>query len=979
MLARNFQLNPSLSLPVESLPYTTMLKVQLFGQFSVTFDGVPLTTLHTPRLQALFTYLLIYRAAPVPRDQLAYLFWPDSKEAQARTNLRNLVHQMRQALPECDRFLYSDTHCLQWRQESPFTLDTADFERCLEVEPAKRLPREALEQAVRIYQGDLLPGCYEDWILPERERLRAAYLHSLKTLAVIAEDARDYLLAVDYANRLVRAEPLLPAANQQLIRLYSLLGDRPAAVKAYEAYARLLQDELGVEPDEEIQDLYERIRQPRDMGARLAAPSAVSLIGRQVEWRQILSIWQTASRGGPQIVFITGEAGIGKTRLVEELASWATLQGMRAPMAYCYPAEGSLPYAQVVTWLRAQPLPALEKTWLVEIARLMPEILQKYPGLPKVEPLHEAWQRQRLFEALARALLLPRQKLILILDDIQWCDRDTLEWLHYLLRFDSSAPLLVLATARSGEIALDSPLATLQSALRSEGRYHEIELGPLSENDTVYLASQIYRENPPYTLNPDEATRIYRESEGNPLFTIEMARLEQANRQNGSAGGHRLEDSERVRGVLSQRISQLSPNAREVACVAAILGREFNMDVLYRAGDEPHEHIARAIDEMLQKRIIREISPDAYDFTHDKLRQAAFSEWSSAHRCLIHRKVAEAYLRLDESSPRPRNAEIASHYEHAGLPLLAVEHYRLAAETSSHIFANAEAQRYLQRAVDLAESLGVDQPTGISSYDFACLLARWGDMLALNGHYPQAQSAFERALNQPYAFSGIWRSQIYRKMSDALVPQYLHDQAHAALDQAEQALGLMDREGTEEEQQEWIQIQLARSQLFYWSNQPEQIEAIVPRIEPVVEKYGRLDQCIYLLNQHCLSRTRRERYRLSWETVQMVQRGLELAEKLADPYIMALTWFQLGFSLLWYGDPGAARPWLEKGYEATARLGVRLWQVRSLAYLSVVCRKLNDLKSVRELIPELLDRSSMLDEPTYHGIGLANQGWLAWR
>ena len=417
------------------------LHVYLLGHFQLQYEGQAVVTVNSARLQSLLAYLVLHRQAPLSRQQIAALFWPDTSEPQARTNLRNLLHQLRQALPCCDDFICSNAYTLEWLKEFPYTLDVESFERCLGTASGQAVQREMLEQAVKIYGGDLLPGCYDDWIGPERERLRLAFLSALEALVVMVEGGREYSTALNFARRLIQADPLHPGANRQLIRLHSLLGDRPAALKAYRDYARLLQTELDTEPDVETQDLYARLRQAGSVLSRPLAADANPLVGRKAEWRRIQSVWQAASAGVPQAIFITGEAGIGKTRLVEELAVWADRQGIATASAFCYPAEGSLPYAPVVSWLRGQPIHTLEKTWLAEIARLLPEVKTKNPGLPIPGPLHEAWQRQHLFEALARALLVKRQALILILEDIHWCDQDTLEWLHYLLRFDPKAPL----------------------------------------------------------------------------------------------------------------------------------------------------------------------------------------------------------------------------------------------------------------------------------------------------------------------------------------------------------------------------------------------------------------------------------------------------------------------------------------------------------------------------------------------------------
>jgi len=273
----------------------------------------------------------------------------------------------------------------------------------------------------------------------------------------------------------------------------------------------------------------------------------------------------------------------------------------------------------------------------------------------------------------------------------------------------------------------------------------------------------------------------------------------------------------------------------------------------------------------------------------------------------------------------------------------------------------------------------VGRPNSNSLQDHAGLLEWLGDLLLLNGKYPQEQSTFEKALTLSVSTAGKWRSQIYRKISDALVQQYNHPLAHAALDQAEQALNLPTGAGMQEERQEWIQIQLARSQLFYWDNHPEQIDAIVQKISPMVAGEGRKDQQIDLLSQQYLARLRHERYRLSDETVDIARHKLELVKTLDDPYNLAWAQFQLGFGLLWHAEPQAAREWLTLCYETAKRMGARLLQVRCLAYLDIVSRKLGDLPALRSQTELLLDLAPAIGEHMYHGVGLANQGWLAWR
>ena len=963
----------------------SFLQLNLLGGFELFYDEKPVNLAYSTRLQTLITYIVLHRSAPVVRQRLAFIFWPDTSESQARTNLRNLIHQLRQALPFISTYLTFDNNILEWRSDTAFRLDIDAFRQCLVVAPGQTPTKEALAEAVQLYKGDLFPACYDDWILPAREEMQQMFMGALDRLAFLQEEAREYPQALNTARWLVQADPLQPASNQRLMRLYTLVGDRPAALRAYHTYSHQLWQELGAKPDAEIEELYQRIqaaaKSPDKGTIKLSAKdsakpeerAASPLVGRTEDWRKLLALWQNATTGKIQVGLITGEAGIGKTRLIVELTNWAELQSIPIDTATCYPAEGSLSYGPVMSWIQARPIPALDKVWLAEISRLLPELRQKVPGLPRLEPLHEAWQRQRLFEALSRAVLGRSRIQILVLEDVQWCDRDSLEWLHFLVRFRANVSLLVLVTMRHGEIAQDHPLRAFQTALRTEGYYSEIKLDRLAMADSIQLIEQTSQQAYRHGIDPDTAANIYQHTEGNPLFLVEMVRLSQTSLENLLAA------SGRIQAVLSHRLDQLSQETLEMTALAATIGREFALPVLRQAGGESDEHLVRAIDELLHSYIIKEISSDTFDFTHDLLRQAALSGLSMAHRRLLHRKVAEAYFHLDQFALHPRHAEIASHFERAGLALQAVGHYRLAAEAAADIFANSNAWDYLQRAVGLAESAGIGDQQEISFEDFAMMLERCGSLLALDGKYQQALPYFERALAQPFAQPGIWRSQVYRKISAAYVPQHLHDRSYLALDQAEQALGIVPPNGTVMEQQEWLQIQLDRIQLSYWANFPDRMEALIQKIEGLVASIGRVGQQNLLLSLRPQVRMRRERYRFSIETVQLVRQRLDQAEKLDDPFNLAEAQFNYGFALLWHGDLLAARDWMERSNESLARMGARLPQLRCLVYLTVVSRKLHEPEKLRHELPPLLELAGAINELSYLGIGLANKSWLAWQ
>ncbi len=321
----------------------------------------------------------------------------------------------------------------------------------------------------------------------------------------------------------------------------------------------------------------------------------------------------------------------------------------------------------------------------------------------------EYGQRQRFFEALARAVLGAPQPLLLLLDDLQWCDRETIEWLHYLLRFDARARMLVVGTARDEELPATHPLRTMLLHLRS-GRVPmtEIALEPLDAAETARLAAHFER----HALDEVAALRLFRETQGNPLFVVEMARagLGSPPASKGSAEQTRVELPSRVQAVIESRLAQLSPPAREVAHLGAAIGRGFGLALLLEAGQSSEDTVVRALDELWQRRIVKEIGADQYDFTHDKLREVAYAEIAPPQRRFLHRRIAQALEALHAGALDPLSGAIAAHLERAGLDAQAIELYQRAAVVAQRTYANEDAIDLLRRALALLER----QPAGLS-------------------------------------------------------------------------------------------------------------------------------------------------------------------------------------------------------------------------------------------------------------------------
>ena len=757
-----------------------MLDLHLLGGFRLVFGDAPVTAIDSPRLQSLIAYLALHRDAPQPRRQMAYLLWPDSEEAQARTNLRNLLHHLRHALPEAERFVRLDGTTIQWAPDAPCTIDVFAFERAAQA--------GALQEALALYAGDLLPECYDDWVIPERERLQALFAGVLQRMARSLEDQRDYQGAIDTIRRLIRCDPLREEPYRDLMRLHALNGDRAAAIHAYHTCADTLQQELGVEPGAATRQVYERLLSERAGVAEplVALRGTLPLVGRQQEWNQLLAAWRGAVAGVPRMVLLEGEAGIGKTRLVEELVAWATRQGLQAMSANCYAPARTLAYAPVAAWLRARPLPPLEPVWLTELARLLPELLERHPNLPPPGPLVDEWQRQRLFTALARAILGSGQPLLLVIEDLQWCDPDTLDWLHLLLRRDAHSRLLVVGTLRQGEAGSAEGLEALFASLRRDDALVEIAIGPLGQGEAAALAAHAAG----HPLTPQQAARLYHDTEGNPLFVVEAVRAgafdaqapEPAASLEGAAAQPRTLPP-RVQAVLATRLLALSPAARELLAVAATVGREFTFDVLRRASGGDEDVLVGALDELWQRRIVRERGEASYDFGHHYLREAAYNALSAARRHILHRRVAEAM----ETAGDGQAEDLAYHFERAQAWDRAARYHHLAGQQAQRLYANATAVAHLQQALVLAERAGLG-----AEMRFEILAAREEVHEIMGQREARARDLEAMATLAREALGPAQQAQVCRRQARLLTDSGRYDEAEAA---ANEALALAEQAG----------------------------------------------------------------------------------------------------------------------------------------------------------------------------------------
>ncbi|MBB4898697.1 ATP-binding protein [Streptomyces griseomycini] len=677
--------------------------VRVLGRFRMGPAGGPPWRPASARAESLLGYLVLHRDEPQPRGRLAGLLWPESSEAQARTNLRHLLHTLRGAVPDVDHVLEVTARTVAWRADAACALDVTAFESALE--RARALPAgrraPALAEAVAAYTGELLADCDDAWVVPERERLRAEFTDALEELAALAHRSGDHRAAVGHLERLVQEDPVRESAHRGLMRVHAALGDRARAVRAYHACVAVLERELGVAPSPQTRAAYAALLSaPRPAPSvpsaappdRPAPPGDPELVGRTAQRRRLTEAWRTARTGRPELVLLTGDPGIGKTRLAEDFAARVARRGAVTATARAYAAEGRLAYAPVAAWLRTPALRAavdrLDAGLRDELSRLLPELTATGP--PELLPPDE--QRQRLFGAVARAVDAVGRPVLLLADDLHRFDGESLRLLHFLVRGaprerggPAGGRLLVVGTARPEETDPGHPLHEVLGGLRALGRCTELELGPLTRRETAALVRRL-------TGTEAGTDRLHADSEGNPLFLVEALRA------GGQAHGGL---TPRVQAVIGARLAQLSVGTAGLLGVAATIGREFTADVLGAAAGADEPVLIAGLDELWRRRIVREHGLDAYDFTHEKIREVAYAALSPALRRHHHRRVAEALARSGEATPDEVCGQIADHYRRAGDPLAAVPWALRAADAACRLHADSQAIDLLDRTLRL--------------------------------------------------------------------------------------------------------------------------------------------------------------------------------------------------------------------------------------------------------------------------------------
>ena len=460
---------------------------------------------------------------------------------------------------------------------------------------------------------------------------------------------------------------------------------------------------------------------PAEPGASIhSPPAAVSaasetapFVGRNNEYGLLIGLTARLTAGAGYTVLIEGEPGIGKSRLLREVARYAHAQDLPTLATNCYEIERAIPYQPVIDLatraldsVSAAALRTLAPVSLAELAALVPEVGERVPDLPQLSNDFPEARQARLSRAVDQLLEAWRgdRPAVLMVDDIQWADDASAQVLHYLARNAAQRPVLVIYAYRDDAVDGDERFAQLVESLRRDTDARRVPLARLSYADTESLVASLVDAN---LGAPGLAERLHRETEGNPFFLMSIL-------QSLSEGETRLEPRasgtpgllpDALRAALRVRLAHVPRAIRPLLETAAVIGRRFDFDTLLDVTHESEAQLFDAVEVLVRRRLLRE-EPEGgvYDFSHDKLREVVYRDIGGARRRQLHKSVAESLERNGEDATHERDAQLAEHYERAHAWSKALHFLVLAGEQSQRLFAMRDALHWLDRAIALSEA-----------------------------------------------------------------------------------------------------------------------------------------------------------------------------------------------------------------------------------------------------------------------------------
>ena len=740
------------------------INLSLLGSPQLSRDDEPIA-LDRHKAFALLTYLAV-TAQSHRRDTLATLLWPDFDQTRARAALRRALASLNKAVPGTWWENNRETIGLNLEATSQFILDTNQFHAQLaETKTHNHIAAEVcrlclipLTQAVTLYRGDFLTGFtlrdspeFDDWQFNQTETFRRELAGALERLSRLHAAQSEFESAIRYARRWLTLDQLNEQAHRQLLLLYAQSGERHNALRQYADCVRTLEQDLGLPPQDETTQLYEAIKADTlppltyptpapttpayaalqathptiDISQSLTSPSQIDrlvhgqLVGRESELTQVNEVWKRVSAGETRVLLVSGEPGIGKTRLAREIIATVKSVGGEILSGECH-AEDSAPYAPIAQIIRSaftnHKITPPSNIVLADLLTLAPDLASRFPNMPANPTLDVQTEQRRLFESvtsfiasLAQTIQIP---LLLFIEDAHWADTGTLFLLRHLAQRSSALnlKLIILITYRDAEADLDEArgLRDVLLDLHRERLAETIRLSRLDRASTSNMLSTMLGKEG--EISPDFSDALFRETEGNPFFIEETCKalIEDGNLY--YAGGHwrraEMQDfnlPSNVRGAILSRVQKLPQEAQDVLRLASIHGREFDYESLKASSELDESALSAALEQAQRSQLIVKTERNGQStltFAHALIPFALRESLSGLRRQRLHARVAEAI-----EHQRPEDVEtIAYHFVAAGVNIKAIEYSNRAAERAEKMHAYDLAIQHKQTALDMLDA-----------------------------------------------------------------------------------------------------------------------------------------------------------------------------------------------------------------------------------------------------------------------------------
>ncbi|BDE07768.1 transcriptional activator [Vulcanimicrobium alpinum] len=692
-----------------------MLRVHLFGHPRLLLDEIAFPTASRPKVIPLLAYVLLHDG-PLARRAVAGTFWPDAAEDDARANLRRHLNYLQRLLPQAPPerpWILAGERTIQWNPAAPVWCDVRAFEQ-LAADP--RRARDALA----LYAGDLLADVGEPWVDAERERLRERYLDAADVHVAALRAAGDDRAAIAAAQRVLALDPWREDTLRVALQLRHACGDRSGALAQYDAFAQRLRRELGAAPMPETRAVHAAIlrdaapAEPRSAPGARASPLPASLpfAGRDAELTVLREAYDAAAAGHGGLVLVGGEAGVGKTRLVREFAARCEARGAQVFSASLASAEAEPYHGPALLLQRAATLAQMlgvDPLALRVLAAIAPALDETALAQSPLEALDPARERARLFDAFAGVwiALARRRPAIVLLDDAQWAGDATLALFEHLAHRAAGERVLVVMTYREDELAPRHPLRALRRSGERDGICRHLALARLSRDAIGALVGWLGDASAAATF----AAELYERSEGNAFFAGELIRgaIESGRLHEADGDWHVVADRPgdalppALRDVLAQRIARLDDASRTLAEFAAVIGRDFDVELLRETSGWSEASVLDALESLVDRRVVAIVGMHGrfdYAFTHQLMQGFVYEAIDPAVRRHRHRRIAHV---MEAGGARRRGIAAASarHWDCGGDAERAAARYVDAACEAFEVYAYTEASAAVDRVLAL--------------------------------------------------------------------------------------------------------------------------------------------------------------------------------------------------------------------------------------------------------------------------------------